>query len=573
LAEARTRLTAAVERLEARLQQSPAEAAGWRAYLKFDDLKQQLAQATPDLPAFDGIHARFAAGYDGLGLVWFADVRDALRAYLTTARTMGDPKLPQQYETLLDSLAQRLEAYQKTPSADNAAAISRALGWLRDAGQAPQLVADVQRLLSHPNVFVTVSAPLVHSRLERSVDEVTPVQDCILGTTIQGTAHATGNVRGALAPSEGQAIIEALFEGSVASQNVGYNGPATIYSTGQTTVGARKQILLNAEGFFGMATCSRASTSTNIYCIDTGGRELIERLAWRRAAKQKGQAEEIASRHAEQRFNGRFDEQSEPLVAKANDGFQKRFRRPLTERRLFPESFVANSTPESLGITVMTTGETGLGAPTAPPELAGAPDLAVRTHESSVNNLTASGLAGAIVDEKRFDEITTRFLGLPERIGKDQDHWAITFARHQPVTVEYGDRGFSVTIRGSQYMNEGRDYPAMNVTARYRIEQTPRGFRAVRQGPMEIFPPGFAPGSGQQLSAREQTLRTVLQKRFARFFEEEVIPKNIVMAADTPKPIELRLAHWDAFSGWMVMTWQKVAASQPAAQAAPVAAK
>ncbi len=557
---ARLELAAAVERLETRLQGAGPEASGWRHYLKFEDLKGQLALPAPDLAALDAIHARFAAGYDGLGLVWFADVRQGLRRYLTTARLVGDAKLRGQYEQVLETLAQRLEAYQKAPGSEDAAGISAALGWLRDAGQAPWLVAAVQSQWSHPNVFITVSDRLVAARLSRTVDDVSPVQDCILGTALYGTAHTVGRIEGRLVPSYEAGIVDLLFQGTSATENVGYHGPATIHSSGTTHLGARKRLFLNADGVSSLPTVSEAVTSSTIHAIDTGGRAMVQRIAWKRAMRQKGLAEAIASEHAEARFNQRMDDEAEPLAARANDGFQKRFRRPLEDRKLFPESFRATTTPHSLTLSLLTLGETGLGAPTAPPEVAGAADLTLRTHESSLNNLSSAALAGVVLDEKRFDEIAAQYLALPARAGEGQDeeNWSITFAPRQPVTVQFADGGFRVTIRGARYMNQGRDYPAMNVAARYRIETTPRGFRAVRQGALEVYPPRAAPGSGQQLSAREIALRNALQRRFGRFFEETLAPENLVIGKETQSPVELRLTRWETSGGWLVMAWEEV---------------
>ncbi len=566
LYEARLALHAAVERLESRLQAAGPEAERWRSYLQTEPLKAQLARAEPDLQELENIHRRFAAGYDSLGLVCFADVRRALRSYVLAARLLGDATLRKQYESALDALARDLEAYAKAPAPtpDQAAAIARLLQWLGDAGQAPWLVAAVQRTLSHPNVFVTVSDRLVAARLSRSVQDVSPVEDCILGTRLYGTAHTTGQVRGVLVPCEEQALVDALFEGTSATENVGYNGPATIYSSGSTALAARKRFYLNAEGVFALPAVSSAVTSTVIHQIDTGGRALVERIAWKRALRQKTLAEAIASDHAQERFNQRMDAQADDLVARANRGFQERFRQPLDERGLFPEYFHASTTSQHATLVLMTTGSTGLGAPTAPPELPGAADLAVRSHESSINNLAAAALAGVFLDEKRFDEITTRLLGLPERKTKpeDEENWTITFADQQPVTVRFADGGLQITIRGKRYMNEGRQYEAMDVTARYHIEKTPQGFRAVRQGDLDIYPPGFVPGTGRQLSARQIALRNALRRRFGRFFEETWQPENLVIGKDTAQPLELRLSRWEAFGGWLVMAWEQLPAEK-----------
>ena len=61
---------------------------------------------------------------------------------------------------------------------------------------------------------------------------------------------------------------------------------------------------------------------------------MIERIAWKRACQQKGEAECIAARHAEQRFNQRMDQQADQSIALANEQTVEKFRKPLIDRGL-----------------------------------------------------------------------------------------------------------------------------------------------------------------------------------------------------------------------------------------------
>lgn len=557
LAAAKQDLAAAVDRLDARLVPTDAQSAPWREFLKLQDLREQLAQEKPDPAALQAVHARFASGNNGLGLVWFIDVRQQLRRYLVLTAALGNPKLNEQYQTLLDALAGRVEAYRKAPDADLAAQIALDLNWLRETGQAPAVLSAVQGRLSRPNVAVNMSERVVASRLDRPVDDTSPVQDCILGTTIYGTARTIGQVRGVLPTAPDQGAIDAVFQGVAHTSTIGYNGPVTITSSGATSIGATKRIVVTAEGILGLPAGSCAATNTQICDIDAGGRRLVEHIAWKRAGKQLGQAEAIASQHAQQRFNERMDREAVPAIAQADANFQKKFRTPLSERKLFPELFQAGSSPDSLQITLMALGGNGLGAPNDMPAAIAGSDFTVRAHESSINNLTGSALGSMKLDEQGFSDIVTRFLNLPPKVGTEQDNpenWEITFAPAQPITVRFENNEYTITIRGTQYRNKGEaPRPAMNVTARYKIEQTPRGLVAKRQGPLQIVPP-----RGGQLSGPEIGLRNTLNERFQKFFEEEMAPKNLVLGPDTPNPIELRLTRWETAAGWLIMAWEKV---------------
>jgi len=560
---AKADLLAAVARLDARLKIGGQRGEGWAAYLKLDALKEQLARSeAPDAAALTAAYRRLASRHDGLKLVWFADVRQALRHYLATSQFIGRADLRKQYETALEDLAGNVEKYRKDPSAETALAIGDGVSWLEQTGQAKWLVKAIRQRLSHPNVFVEVSVDLVSARLAMPIDETTPVQDYILGTDIQGTGRAVGQLSSETVPSEEAGRLDLVFRGRIDSDTTGYNGPVQILATGTTQMEARKQLSLTAERIVGSPAASQADTSTTINAICSNrGCALIERLAWRRAMKQKAQAECIASRHAEQRFNERMDKQADDLIAEANEKLAKRLRRPLAERQLMPEVFRLRTTRSSLGATLLQAADGSLAAPGAPPDVPSPGDLAVRLHQSAVNNFAHAALGGVVLDEKRLYELLEEYIGPVEpgeRQPQDTEEWSITFAAQQPISVAFDEGKFALTIRGQEYYADGETHPAMNVTAVYRIQNTDRGWKAVRQGKLSIFPPGFNPDGGEQLAGRIQVLRTILERRFGKFLKEELIPKNLVFAPEGRQPVALQLTRWDSTRGWLVMAWKDV---------------
>ncbi len=568
LQDAKVDLLAALDRLDAELKSAPPGERDWRAFLQLDDIRQQLARKEgPELTALDAAYLPFTSGEDGLGRVWFLDVRHGLRQYLTVARSIGNPKLRKQYEVLLEDLAVRLEKYLKQPSAEIAEEIDQRLDWLDQAGQARWLVKDVSSRLSHPNLFVEVSGGLIASRVAQPVDETGPVRDCILKTDIHATGHTTGNLGLEMAPSADRGQFDIVYEGNTATDSVGYRGNLQIFANGITRIAARKRVTLDGEKISAGPAVSEADTSTSINGVSAarGGR-LLEGIACRRGEKQRPKAEWIASRHAEERFNEQLDQRAEKLVAEANERYSEKFRRPLVQRRLFPELLRFSTSQRALDITAMQIGEGSLAASGAPPRLSEGGDFSVRVHQSAINNLTGSALGGMILDERRMDRILTESLGAPKRGADEADpeNWAITFARRQPVSVTFGDNTFAVTIRGRAYANEGNQYPGMNVTAAYKIQRSERGWKAVRQGDLVVVPPGFRLGSGQQLSAREQVLRKVLERRFGKFFEPEMTPKNLVLAPEGRVPLELQLSHWETSNGWLLLAWKQAPSTKHA---------
>ena len=115
--------------------------------------------------------------------------------------------------------------------------------------------------------------------------------------------------------------------------------------------------------------------------------------------------------------------------------------------------------------------------------------MTLRLHESMINNLAFDALAGRTVYEEKVQATAIDLLGhLPEKMKGDEDGrpWAITFAPRQPISVTFADNGFQITLRGVKYYKGDEAYPAMNVSASYKFEKSPEGFKLVRQGPIEV---------------------------------------------------------------------------------------
>jgi len=138
-----------------------------------------------------------------------------------------------------------------------------------------------------------------------------------------------------------------------------------------------------------------------------------------------------------------------------------------------------------------------LAAPGVAPELTGNPELAVRMHESLVNNLAQGLLAGETVGQKWIEETALDLLGkVPPGLKDDPDKepWTMTLADQRPVTFIVADGGFKLTVRGKSYTSGDRKFDAMDFTIKYRLERDGKALKAVREGSIEIFPPGFVQG-------------------------------------------------------------------------------
>jgi hypothetical protein len=568
LARSKAHVLAAIAKLNARLATAGPEAADWRAFVMLEGITAEMAKPQPAMPVLEKAFARLSSGNEGLNLIWFAELRQALRSYLAVVQAMSDAKTKDRYEVILEGLAKRLAELPQGVSSEEAVWIGNALRWLDDTGQAQTLVHAVRGRCNQANLLAQVSARLVGAGIERPIDEMTPVRDCILGTDIHGTGHTVGKVIVKLAPNNLMAILDTYFIATVDSQSVGYNGPAIIHTVGTTQLEGIKRLWITDQGVNAHPAVSDAQTSSIITGIgSTKGRAIVERIASRRASAQKCEAEAIASEHAECRVNERMDRESAGKLEQANQRYADRFRTPLTERNLFPAELRFSTCEKYLNVRAQETDAYHLGAPlAAPPALANV-DMAVRVHQSALNNLTDKALGGMTVRDETLQSILKDLLGhVPEEFKPDENDqpWAITFAADVPITFDFLDNQFRITVRGRRFIRGENSYPAMDVTVVYKIVHEGGVFKAVRQGNLEIFPPDFVPGKGARLSGRQLVIRDLIARRFGKVFKEELVGKGIDLPGNWKKGGRLMPSSMTCRDGWMSIGWVQVAAPAPA---------
>jgi hypothetical protein len=291
-------------------------------------------------------------------------------------------------------------------------------------------------------------------------------------------------------------------------------------------------------------------------------------MAWKRAGKQQSQAECIASSHAEQRLNERIDQQAAEPLDRANQQYLEKYRKPFGDRNLLPQLLRFSTTERALGVLGLQAGGGKVGAPNAPPPVVEGADMKLQLHESAINNLAFDALAGRTVYEEKVQATAKKTLGkLPERLKGDEDGkpWAITFAPRQPVEVTLADNGFKVTINGVKFY-KGNDYcDATTVSARYKIENAPEGFKAIRQGPVTVTPAGENPDTG----ATQTATRILLKKRFEKIFEPEFVGKGLELSGRWKAAGKLMPIQVECRDGWVVLGWKRAAPASKAAVRKP----
>lgn len=559
---AKRELLGRVERLVATLHGSSdrANASRWETFLELAELQAELGKAQPNLDRLQAIYERFASGSEGLEMALFADVRRQLRRYLLVCRAAGHPKLQAQYEAVLERLANDLRALGQNFGAESTLSLARTLSWLEDAQQASELRRRVAGQFALPNLSVRISGRWLDAALGGAVEESGPVEDLILDTTIRGTGHTRGRATVELVPSLAAGEWDLVFRGVTETEAVGYSSGATVHSTSVTQIGVRKRLRTDGRRITALPAQAAAVVESTLQSVTPGrGGWRAQQEAWRRAEAQRPASDRVAEDHARQRAAARMDEEVGQQIEALNHWLD-RWCGGLEQRGAWPPSLRAYSTAHALHFAAVQGGESLLAAPLPPPAASAQADLVLQVHESAINNTAARVLGGMVLREDRlmawlaevFGPLGPRF-----QTPADGEPWTVQLAQQLPVTVRFDQQQWAVTLRGDRYTAEGREFPELDITLTYRIEPAGLAWHAVRQGELRVYPRGFVPGRGAQLSARQQSLRTILQRRLSRLFDERWAPGELKLPAPWDRAGPLELVQWDSRQGWMTLAWRR----------------
>jgi hypothetical protein len=613
LAAARREMRTRAESLLRRLGRDSRLARNWQRYLKWEQLQPHLAENFQanrrSLTQLDEVLRRLRANQAGLELPMFTDLANAIVKYRalaswTLSNRTRDPRAA--YNQVLRSMSVELQRHLERPTTETTWQVGRVLGVLDGLGQATDVVAAVRRRFVKPNIEATISANIIKRMPDRRLNEARPVRDCILGTTIIGTAFTTGEVEYALGSSSNSISLAIHLTGAADSNNNGYNGPVRIRTRGRTNYFASSELFLNDEQFRASPVSAHADTHTRIQSINkTGGQfgaRLVEKIAWRRAGEQKGQAERISSQHTEQRVAREFTETVERDLATLRQRYEREVRAPLIRRGIQPEYLHMHSNPTAAAIETILAARNQLGADRDPPRPAQGSDFAVQVHESAVSNYLVLALANARISQEAADIapalqgdvpnwIKAMSIARPrlaaaaatgaeiieeaqETIGKvvngqddEQDDeepkappfkpYSITLNGEAPVGIRFDDGKLIIRVRASRLVSDDAEYFNWDFIVSYQI--TTNGDRIVlrRVDDIEVFPTGFDPAWDKQLSAQQSGFRSTLAKNMnARARSGQGFPAEIPI-----EPIRLTrfgtllLYELQADDGWLTIAW------------------
>ena len=415
----------------------------------------------------------------------------------------------------------------------------------------------MRRRYSHPNLLVRVSERIIAAGIEDNVEDESPIEDYILGTTIYGTGHTKGRVTVQLVSDSRHAALDLCLNGTTTSDTVGYNGPVTIFSNGATRISGRKRLLIDSGGIKVLPATARCDMNSNIWNIEARMR-FIQRLAWKKAGRSKHQAERIASRHAERKVSEQMDRQADELLDTAQKDFAEKFRDPLRRRDEFPQILSMRTSEQFLFATLLQANAFQLAASGDPPAFTDGHDLDVRVHQSLINNFAEALLGGVTLTDEKLAQLAKDLAGqVPEelKITPDVDPWSITFTAAQPITLDFAKGRLRIAIRGRRFTRSDRRIDrAMEISATYAMEKTAQGVKLTRQGQVQVI---YLVGRRRRQSAEQVAFRTFMRNKFEQVFKEELVTKGLELPGRWKRAGRLSLGRLSADGGWLSLSWRQ----------------
>lgn len=506
--------------------------AAWFAYLDLAPLRDAITtQATPvGTIAKESVALRFRLISTAPGLEFheFQSLRRSVDGLIAAIIFRDPTKAMDLVSRQLKTLADRINALDEFPSSVDVAAISTILSVLESSGQAEGTIAAFRETFSRPNLAVLVRESFVQEVVRRDVDESNPVRECILGTRIVGNARMNGVVTTDLVPGVGAARVLVSLSGRVVSNNTGYNGPVRLRTFGFSDVNLSRLVSIRESGIQMEPVVVDATLRTEVRSIEHR-MPLIRKIARKRVAKQKPQADRIALGRLRHRVGSQFTSQTDGAGQFTTPNMLKNARPLLQRLSLREPTYQWSSTDDSLTVDSTFRLPDQLSTVVPRPSVDAPYETAIQLHESVVNNAFAPILAGRTMSETQFDDLL-KAGGLRSKESDDESvdeiedsPFEIEFSRVQPVVFMARDQTVRIGVRGERFAQGRRELKrAMEITAIYHPATDEDGKTIlVRDEEIDVTFPG-----GRSLTIAQAGLKPTIKRKFGVVFPKTLLTRN-----------------------------------------------
>jgi predicted transcriptional regulator len=533
----------------------------WKTTLKLDELKTALEKDSAESAVLDEVQNTLYSDREGIRWTLFDALRAALRRYQNIDKVLKNNSYDKQFVNVLDNLPKYVSHYNSESSPLYAEAIAEVTGWLDDVSiaepRAAKLAALVRAAVSGVNVRLQVSEDFIKAGFERVVNEAFDIDENILGTKVVGKGSLNGKSTAELANTDKAASIRVCVNADMVSDTDGSHPPVTLKTHTTGTLSAAKNVIFSADAITTEPAKTQANLKPEISDVHIDTCCLIKPIVRQRIDSQKADSAKEAALKAEKRLNIRLDDQIDTRITELNERYQE-IRQPLVKAGLFPKVWNLSSSEDAVDWSILLATRNQPSAPKPATAVLADYGLAVQVHQSAINNLASSFLAGRFIDEeKSAARLAKYFKNKPKFLERKSDvsPAKVSFGQKAPVDVSFADNKIKVIVRLDDIEVLNSNDKSYVITVEYKVSSAKKDGKDVvvlEQSVAEAYPSSYKEGS--RLSAAQTIIRSYLMKRL------EGLPKRF-----EAKPLNLE-GEWknkgqlvpaaaSASNGWLTLAW------------------
>lgn len=432
------------------------------------------------------------------------------------------------------------------------------------------------------NLLIVASENFLGKATRETRSESRPVRDYIGGANVYGNSTTSMTTGIDLKPSRSGMLFDAVINGVTRSSTTGSTSQATIYSQGNHTFTAAREVFFDGEQF-AIAGPGRINVNPNTY--HTGASTTYDgglfagtarRRAMATANSRLGQSNARARQRITESVLPEFNQEVVKTFSEMSAKIQDEWFKPLRESGLFPDARSVMSTDSYAYLSGRVASDTELGGDVRVPSFETGRGLTVNVHESALNNLFAKmDFAGRSMTEDEIRDELERafkeFFGVEVDLSpseeesqaaaeetaaedegaetdgegdeeEDDASMQFLFAETDPIRFEIEDGGVSLVLRTGLRREGKEDIPTQVITVPlvYRVE-----------GNQIVIERGNVRVVAMDRSQSDFAQAGVLRKRVQNAFPSRTRDRQITIEREDADPVVLNVSQIKAINGWV----------------------
>jgi hypothetical protein len=527
--------------------------AGWRTYLRLDDLAGLTSVGGEDYA-----EARRAAARDVLTRMTDAQLTAEQRMFLSERpwTTLNHDLRPWASGLAsLDALSAVVERYELAGAMGDAATIAELRSRMKWSGD-PRLEAladHLNRNYRNGNLRVAVSDEFINRMIPPQQPKVAPVRDTIAGAEVRGRSRTKTTLHLRLLPDPTVWRFGLEVQGTVNSQTYSDVGAARVRNSSHMQYEARKLIMINRHGLHVWPAEAKVRGRNSLVGVDShlGPVPIVGPMVDEMIRETHRQSEATAMAQARAKVKRQACQRMDREADVKLDNLEQRFRTealgPLDRLSLVAEPLDMSTTENRCVMRVRLADEPQLAAHTPRPSAPSDSFVSVQVHESAINNAIAGlGLDGRritvgelhkLLGEKIVRHASEPPADLPARA-------VVEFARHDAARVRcHGDT--VELVLSIVELRKGRDsIKSVGVHAFFRPEIDGLEVKLVREGTLQF--------EGAHLRTGP---RLVLHSVFGKLLrKDQQVPLLARRLDDDPRFAGMMVTQLVVDDGWFAMS-------------------